>query len=175
MSARIAARAARNSTPAVNLLNENPPLSLSGSSPTRTRERRRQTDGRTDGRWGSLRSLRIGRTDSSRSDGRSDGRTVGRTDRRTDGRRGSLRSLRTGRTDKRCNETNKPNETKRTNETQRNKFHRHADQAPAQTKLSRTAAPQTSDAAGPAKRVRDRFPHGRTAPLVLRNAFGNDF
>ena len=59
------------------------------------------TDGWMDGRWGSLRSLRNGRTD-----GRMDGWTVGLaplaaewTDGWTDGRWGSLRSLRNGRTD----------------------------------------------------------------------------
>ena len=81
-------------------------------------------------------------------------RTVGRTiDGRTaDGRAGGR------------------NETKRSDT-----FHGCADQAPTQTKFSRTAARQESDAAGPAKRVRRRFRRGRSAPLVPAFVLGGDF
>ena len=62
---------------AVNLHNENPTHSLSGSSPTRTRERRYQ--------WSDAITTRDARTHG-RTDRRTDGRTDGQTHRRTDGR-----------------------------------------------------------------------------------------
>ena len=104
LAPRTSRRADDVSAPAVNLLNENPSLTLSGSSPPRTRKRRYQWcdvitthDGRKGGRTGGRRQLRGGLGFASvGSDGRTDGRTIGW---RADGRRGSLRSPRNGRSD----------------------------------------------------------------------------